>query len=124
MDVKAVEMGNRPLLMTKARRFAPAGAKVLGELLGDQTWADYAWVVLDWENETKSQPDDSHKPILVVQVHKLLPEYTERNHLTIEVTLDVEDIFGGDNMTAESILNIVHELRMKVDEQVAMRKES
>jgi hypothetical protein len=124
MEVEVVELGDRPTTFTKARRFAPAGARVLGESLGQMGFADGAAVVLDWSNELGQMPSEVAKPVLHVRVIKRLPEYTERNVLFVDVRLDIEDIFGGDNMTAESIRDIVQELQEKVEQQVALRKES
>jgi hypothetical protein len=124
MEVEVVELGDRPLTFTKARRFAPAGARVLGETIGQMRFADGAAIVLDWSNELGQMPDEVAKPILHIRVVKRLPEYTERNVLYVDARLDIEDIFGGDNMTAESIRDIVNELSEKVEQQVALRRES
>lgn len=123
MEVEVVEMGDRPLTLTKARRFAPAGARVLGEVLGQMEFADGAAVVVDWSNALGQLPPDAVIPVLHVRVVKRLREYTERNVLYVDARLDIEDIFGGDNITAESIRDIVNELREKVEEQVQLRKE-
>lgn len=124
MEVEVVELGNRPATFTKARRFAPAGAATLGELLGQMPFADGAAIVLDWSNEMGLMPAEVAKPVLHVRVVKRLPEYRERNVLYVDDRFDIEDIFGGDNMTAEFILDLVKELEEKVNQQVALRKES
>lgn len=124
MEVEVVEVGERPQVLTKARRFAPAGARVLGEVLGQMEFGDGAAVVLDWSNNLGLMPEETAKPVMHVRVVKRLPMFTERNVLYVDVRLDVDDVFGGDNMTAESIRDIVNELRDKVEQQVTLRKES
>lgn len=124
MQVTVQEMGDRPLMFTKARRFAPAGAKVLGEVLGQMEFGDEALVVLDWSNSFGLMPDDAAKPLLLVAVRKRFPSMPPPNVLTIIDKFDVEDIFGGDNMTAESIRDIVNALRDKAEQAFNSRKES
>lgn len=123
MRVEVVEMGERPPLFTQARRFAPEGAKVFGEALELQEFADAALVVLDWTNELGTMPDEVAVPVLHVRVFKYLPEFTIRNTLRVDVRLDVEDIFGNDEMTHEVILDTINEMREKVDEQIALRRQ-
>lgn len=124
MDVTVSEIGERPAVFTKARRFAPAGAKVLGELLGQMQFGDRAEVVLDWSNSFGLMPDEASKPLLLVAVTKRFPQLPPPNVLTVHDRLDVDDLFGGDNMTAESIRDIVNALRDKMEATFNGRKES
>ena len=122
MQVDVVEMGDRPTVMTKARRFAPEGARIFGAYLSELSFADGAALVLDWSNEMGGLPIDVSKPILYVRVIKKLPQFERRNVLTIDERLDVEDVFGNDTMTADYIRDLVHELEEKIDQQVTQRK--
>lgn len=124
MDVTVSELGDRPVVLTKSRQFAPAGAKVLGEVLGQMQFGDRAEVVLDWSNSFGLMPDDASKPILYVAVAKRFPQFAPPNTLTVYDKLDVDDLFGGDNITAESIRDIVNALRDKMEAAFVSRKES
>lgn len=122
MDVTVSEMGERPVTLTKSRRFAPAGAKVLGEVLGQMQFGDRAEVVLDWSNSFGLMPAEVAKPLLLVSVTKRFPQFEDKNILTVYDKLDVDDLFGGDNMTAESIRDIVNALRDKMEFAFEQRK--
>ena len=120
MNVAAVEMGDRPTVFTKARRFAPEGVKVLAELLGHFDFADGAVIVLDWDNSTGRQPDDAHYPVVFITVVKSVgPEQFAR----VEVRLDVEDTFGRDEIMAEDFVVIVQSLEKKMNEFLAKAQE-
>lgn len=124
MQIEVVELGDRPGTLTRARRFAPAGARVLGEVLGQMRFADEGVVVLDWSNTFRLMPDEVSKPILYVRVRKRFPGLSHPNVLTVDVRLDVEDIFGGDNMTADSIHHIITELVDKMESEYKKRREA
>lgn len=79
-------------------------------------------VVLDWSNFLKKMPDDVARPVLYIQVSKKLPEYDTDNLLRVDCRLDVDDVFGGDTVTAETIIEIVRELEMTVTQKVAQRR--
>lgn len=121
MNVQVIETGNRPSVWTKARRFAPAGARVFGELLGAMDFADFAIIVLDWENKTGRLPQEIARPILYVQVHKVFPDYENHNHLTVESRVEVDEVFGDDAVTANIILDLAHELQEKVEDSTKRR---
>lgn len=109
MNVVAVELGERPVLYSQARRFAPEGVKLLAELLGHMGFADDGIVVLDWSNQTGRQPAEVHKPVVFVTTLKHVGEKT----LTVEVRLDVEETFGNDTIVANDLLTIVRDLERK-----------
>ena len=110
MNIAAVELGDRPMLMTKARRFAPEGVKLLGEVLGHMAFADDALVVLDWSNATGRQPDEVAKPVVFITTMKQVEERT----LTVEVRLDVEDTFGTDSLVGEDFMVIIRSMEEKM----------
>lgn len=121
MNVVAVEMGDRPIIMTKARRFAPEGAKLLAEVLGHMQFAEDGIIVLDWSNELGIQPNEAAVPVLVIQTGKHVPEVDNRL-LTVEVRLDVEDVFGRDEVTAEQFLDIIHQMEAKMNASIEQAK--
>lgn len=119
MNVVAVEMGDRPRLMTKARRFAPEGVKLLAELLGHMRFADDGIVVLDWQNVTNRQPEEAWVPVVFVSAVKRVGE----RYLTVEVRLDVEDLFGNDQIVADDFLSIVRSMEDKMNATIERSKE-
>lgn len=119
MNVVAVEMGDRPLIMTKSRRFAPEGVKLLAETLGHMQFADDGIVVLDWSNATGRQPDEIAKPVVFISALKNVGERT----LTVEVRLDVEDTFGRDALIAEDFLVIIRSMEDKMNSTLEQSKE-
>lgn len=119
MNVVAVEMGERPLIMTKSRRFAPEGVKLLAETLGHMEFADDAIIVLDWSNATGRQPDEVAKPVVFISTLKHVNERT----LTVEVRLDVEDTFGTDSLMAEDFLHIIAQMEEKVNTTIGKSEE-
>ena len=68
-------------------------------------------------------PDEIAKPVIHIRVRKRLTEYAERNVLTVDARLDVEDVFGSDEISAEIMADLVRELQEKVEQQMAMRRE-
>lgn len=119
MNVVAVELGNRPILMTKARRFAPEGVKLLAEVLGHMRFADDGIIVLDWSNETGRQPEDAFVPVIFISTIKRVGE----KYLTVEVRLDVEDTFGRDEIVADDFLNIIASMEDKMNTTIERSKE-
>lgn len=120
MAVRVMELGSRPTLFTKARAFAPQGAKTFGEMLGSRDFADAAVVILDWSNVLKAQPDEVAKPVLVLRVAKGYPDLGET--LTVESRIAVDDVFGGENIDRSLMLDLVKELGDKVADAYARRK--
>lgn len=119
MNVVAVEMGERPALLTKSRRFAPQGVALLAETMGHMQFADDGIVVLDWSNATGRQPEEVAKPVVFITALKHVGERT----LTVEVRLDVEDTFGRDTLMAEDFLVIIRSMEDKVNEAIEQSKE-
>ena len=124
MQVDAIELGERPVIFSRARRYAPAGAKAFADLLAKHDFADNAFIVLDWKNQLGQVPTEVGKPMLHIRVRKILREYSTNNILTVDSRLDVDDVFGNDEVTAEVIVDLVQELRNTVAEQVAVRRQS
>jgi hypothetical protein len=120
LNVVAVELGERPLLFTKSRRFAPEGVKVLAELLGHMQFATDGIIFLDWSNQLDLQPDAAAIPVVVVRTTKWFPEWNQS--LTVEVRLDVEDLFGNDNVTANALFDIVQSIESSFIETVERRR--
>lgn len=124
MNIVAVEYGERPRLLTKARRFAPEGVKVLADLLGHLTFADDGLVVLDWNNALGLQPDEAAKPVIIIRAAKVVSDVVGANNLlTIEVRLDVDDLFGKDQIQAEDFLDIVQQMEAKMMATISQRKD-
>ncbi len=120
MNVVAVELGERPVLFTKSRRFAPEGVKVLAELLGHLQFATDGIIILDWSNQLDLQPDAVAIPVVVVRTIKFFPEFDQS--LTVEVRLDVEDLFGNDSITPGELLDTVHAIEAKFLAAVESRR--
>jgi len=119
VNVVAVELGERPLVFTKARRFAPEGVKILAELLGHMKFADDGIVVLDWSNATGRQPEEVAVPVVFVSAVKRVGE----RFLTVEVRLDVEDTFGRDELVADDFINIIRSMEDKMNSTIERYKE-
>jgi hypothetical protein len=115
VNVVAVEMGDRPVIMTKSRRFAPQGVALLAETLGHMQFADDGIVVLDWSNATGRQPDEAAYPVVFITTLKKVGERI----LTVEVRLDVEDTFGRDALMAEDFLVIIRAMEDKMNSEIA-----
>lgn len=123
MNVVAVEYGDRPAVMTRARRFAPEGVKLLAETLGHMQFAEDGIIILDWSNETRLQPDEVAKPVVLIRTTKLVPELGPDKRLTVEVRLDVEDTFGRDTIMAEDFIAIIMQMEDKMLSTIAQAKE-
>lgn len=119
MNVVAVELGERPSVLTNARRFAPHGVALLAETLGHMKFADDGIVVLDWSNQTGRQPDEIAKPVVFISALKHVGERT----LTVEVRLDVEDTFGRDTLVAEDFIVIIKSMEDKMLSTLEAAKE-
>jgi hypothetical protein len=104
-------MGERPMLMTKARRFAPQGMRILAELFEHLTFADSAAIALDWSNVLELQPAEVAKPVLIIETYKF---FEDNYRLVIQVRLDVEDLFGADEIVAEDFVRIASAMEAKM----------
>lgn len=115
MKVVAGEYGNRPALLTPARRFAPQGVRILADTFAGMEFADVASIALDWSNELGLQPDEAWKPVILVETIKFVGE----RRLVVSVRLDVEDLFGNDEIIAEDFVEIVKQMRDKTEREMA-----
>lgn len=124
MKVIAVERGDRPPVMTKARRIAPQAVKYLASLLEDHVFADAASIVIDWRgdmawNGDGDMPEDLRTPAMVVVAEKRYPQINQR--LEVDYVLDLEDFFGADNATKDDLHVIVENMRLRVLEEEQRR---
>ena len=115
MKVIAAEVGQRPAVMTRSRRFAPSGVKLIAETLGQFEFADEAAIVLDWSNVMGEQPDEVAKPVVFIETTKRVADKV----LTVKVRLDVEDTFGRDTLMADDFIMIIRQMEDKTNDEVA-----
>jgi hypothetical protein len=78
-------------------------------------FADVASIALDWSNELGLQPDEAWKPVILVETIKFVGE----RRLVVSVRLDVEDLFGNDEIIAEDFVEIVKQMRDKTEREMA-----
>jgi hypothetical protein len=109
MKVVAAELGNRPLVWTKARRFAPQGLQILADLFEHFEFADVASIALDWSNVLELQPEEVAKPVIVIETIKFVGEM----RLTVQVRLDVDSLFGNDEVTANDLVMVIQNMESK-----------
>lgn len=124
MEVFAAELGDRPAILTKARRNAPQGVIAIAQTLERFGFADTGYVLLDWSDVSARQevPDSAVIPVLYIKASKRL-QYEKQPWVNVEVRLDVEDIFGGsDDITATSIVEVVAEMERKMLGEIARRE--
>lgn len=113
MIVEVAEVGERPQLWTKARLQAPKGCAKLGELFGQQDWADKALVILDWQPEELKDSERKHDAIVRVFVFKRVPDLGRR--LDLQQNFDVNDIFSVDQITINELGWITEDFKNKLD---------
>lgn len=111
MIVEVAEMGDRPVLWTKARLNAPHGCKRLGELFGAQDWADKAIIVLDWQPEELAESD---KQDAIVRVH-VYKRVEGGRRLELHMNLDVNDVFGRDVIDTNTLGWVTEDFKNKLD---------
>lgn len=124
MNVVALELGRRPTTMTAARRFAPQGATLLAQTLEHMNFATDGMVIVDWENQTGLQPEEVAKPVIIVRAAKVVPEFATNNMVTVEIRLDIENLFGSDEITAANLLDAIQQMAVKMEQTIARRKEN
>lgn len=107
------ELGDRPAVLTKARRNAPQFARRIAALLSVEEWADSSDVVLDWSDVSDRLPFPY--PVLYVRAYKGIPGV---GLLRQELRYDVDDVFSSDVMSATILLDIVHDLQVAVDAEI------
>lgn len=115
MKVIAGEYGNRPPILTPARRFAPQGVRILADTFADLQFADVASIALDWSNELGLQPEEAWKPVILVETIKFVGE----RRLVVSVRLDVEDLFSNDDIIADDFVEIVKQMEQKTAKELA-----
>jgi len=120
MAVRVFEYGNRPAVLTRARRFAPEAARAIGEIMGQKRVGDLGIVVVDWCNQLGQQPSDIAKPILHLQVIK---DYGDTGQsLMVESRIDVDEVFGAPDFIDRSLLaDLVQELYEKIASEEARK---
>ena len=127
MSVLAKEVGERPVLMTQARRFAPAAVVHLGRLFEQENFADSVVILLDWngdvfwDTDNGPMPPELAKPAIHVVVEKSYPQYKKENRLTLDMRLDIEEMFGHDNATPDDLQEVVNAFKEQVRKQEARR---
>ena len=115
MIVEVHEVGHRPAIMTKQRRFAPQAAHAMANYLQAREFAGKVFIVLDWSNETGQLPADAIRPILYVQAVRDVPG---KGQLRVEHKYDVDDIFSKEFMTPTILVDLCHELEEAVEKAV------
>lgn len=110
--------------MTAARRFAPQGATLLAQTLEHMNFATDGMVIVDWENQTGLQPEEVAKPVIIVRAAKVVPEFATNNMVTVEIRLDIENLFGSDEITAANLLDAIQQMAVKMEQTIARRKEN
>jgi hypothetical protein len=101
--------------LTPARRFAPQGVRYLADALSELEFADMASIALDWSNELGLQPEEAHKPFIIIETIKFVGE----RRLVVTVRLDVEDLFGTDEIQSADFMNVIEQMREKTEKELA-----
>ncbi len=110
MKVEVFEHGERPTVTTKARRFAPQGAKALADLFASHEFAHYAIITLDWTGDmllAKVPYALGTQPVMHILVSRFHPEFNRRRE--VEWVIDMEDAFGSDNFDNSVLRDIVQQ---------------
>lgn len=113
MIVEVHEMGSRPRIATKARRFAPQAAHAMANYLQAREFAGKVFIVLDWSNETGQLPVGA--PIIPVLYVQAVRDVPGKGQLRVENKYDVDDIFGGDTITPTILVDLCHDLEETVE---------
>jgi hypothetical protein len=108
------EAGYRPAVANMARLNAPQGAKVLADLLAEESFADMSIITLDWVG-------DGYTPVMTIFTVKWFPEYGGQR-LEHEWNVDLDDAFGQDNMTNSTLRQMVVDLREVFEKTVESRR--
>lgn len=128
MRVLAKEEGERPTLMSKGRKNAPAAVIHLGRLFELEEFADSAVILLDWDgdllwNEADGPiPDDMRVPAIHIVVEKEYPQWKVNNRLRLDQRLDIEEMFGHDNATPDDLNEVVEGFKTQIAKQEARRR--
>lgn len=128
MRVVSWEQGDRPSLMTRSRLQTPQARKRLTDLLAAGDFADLGYVVVDWtgtiafidsNGNSRSTPDvlDTGRPVMYIQVIKSMPQYG--GSIAAEHRLDIDDMFGGNDITGSDLVDFIGTLKESVEEMTA-----
>ena len=121
MRVTVAEAGNRPVILTPARKDAPQAARLAGEVLGQLDVADIGEVVLDWDNSTGRFPEGpTVKPIMYLNLLQYVPQVDR--WVDVEVRVDVESVFNSHELTGDIIRDILAELVEKLAEELKTKE--
>lgn len=112
MIVEVAEVGTRPVVWTRARLNAPHGSKKLGELFSQQDWADKAIIVLDWQPEELQDSEVKHDAIVRIHIYKRVEG---GRRLELHMNLDVNNVFGADQVTERELGWVTEEFKKKLD---------
>lgn len=112
MIAEVKEIGTRPSVFTPGRQNAPQAAITLAKIFEQpgNNWADRADIILDWNNELLGHDDESMQyPVMLIAVDKYVQG---KGHLVVQSRLDIDNVFLGDYVTSETLMDIVEELRI------------
>lgn len=115
MIVEVHEVGTRPTLWTKQRRFAPQAIHAMASYLQAREFAGKVFIVLDWSNETGQLPDDAIRPIIYMQAVRDVPGHGQ---LRVETKFDVDDVFSKEFITPSILVDLCHDLEQAVETAV------
>jgi hypothetical protein len=113
MKVIVRELGDRPIVQTPAHYQAPQGAKALADIMSPETYADLCTISVDWVG-------DGITPVLTIYLVKFMPQYAPEN-LQLFWPIDMEDAFGGGNVTNDTLRGINDQLKEHFNEMVELR---
>lgn len=112
MIAEVKELGDRPRLYTPSRTNAPAAGVQLARLFEQpgHNWADRVDIVIDWQNSLLGEDDpELQYPVMLIAVDK----YVEgKGHLVVQSRLNIDNVFIGDTVSPETLVDIVEELRI------------
>ena len=88
-----------------------AGAKVLVDLMSEETFADLCVITLDFEG-------DGFTPVVMIHTIKWVPRYAPHN-LQHEWPIDMDEVFGQDNADHNLLRQIVRDIEfaMRAEEE-------
>lgn len=97
---------------------------MMAEVLERLQFAEDGIVILDWDNSLALQPEEVAIPVIIIRASGVVREVGDDQRLTVEIRLNVEDLFGRDEITAEEILDVVHQMEAKWFASIARAKEN
>ena len=103
MKAILAEYGTCPTDKQAMRRNAIAGAKVLVDLLADESFADLCTITLDYEG-------DGFTSVVEIRTTKWVPQYAPQNLQHIW-PIDMSEAFGEDNIDNALLRQIVQDIK-------------